>query len=48
MKRNTHVVLVKDAKHERRKFTRIALREELFVDLNETLWGGREGGSLVT
>lgn len=38
--KNTHVVLIKDAKDERCKFTWITLREELFVDFNETLEGG--------
>lgn len=37
--KTTHVVLVEDAKHQRCKLARVALREKLLVDFDETLLG---------
>lgn len=33
----TYIILVEHSKHQRGKFTGIALRKELFVDFNKTL-----------
>lgn len=35
--RNSHIVLIENTKHQRGKLARIALREKLLVDFNETL-----------
>lgn len=37
MRRGTYVVFIEDAEHERGEFGRVALREELLVDPDESL-----------
>lgn len=39
---NTHVILVEDSEDQGGEFCRISMREELLVDLDESLWTDKE------